>query len=45
MIQNKQVEEEDTRVECPGCGRKFEESAAERHVPKCVQRAALNRKK
>ncbi|KAJ1619807.1 hypothetical protein T492DRAFT_889743 [Pavlovales sp. CCMP2436] len=25
----------DTRVECPTCGRRFSEVAAERHIPKC----------
>lgn len=25
----------DDRIECPTCGRKFNETAAERHIPKC----------
>ena len=28
--------ENDTRVECPTCGRKFSDVAAERHIPKCA---------
>jgi predicted nucleic-acid-binding Zn-ribbon protein len=28
-------EENDTRVQCPTCGRKFSDVAAERHIPKC----------
>ena len=29
-------EEEDDRVPCPHCGRKFNSTAAERHIPKCT---------
>lgn len=25
-------------IECPSCGRKFNESAAERHIPGCKKR-------
>jgi len=25
----------DTRTPCPYCGRKFNEDAAQRHIPKC----------
>ena len=28
----------DDRTECPGCGRKFNEDAAAKHIPECVQR-------
>ena len=30
-----QQEQHDDRVECPHCGRKFSQAAAERHVPHC----------
>ena len=32
--------EEDSRVQCPHCGRKFEALVAERHIPKCAQTKA-----
>ena len=32
------VQEEDDRVECGGCGRKFNEDAAARHIEKCMSR-------
>lgn len=32
-------EEEDLRVPCPGCGRRFAPDTAERHIPKCTQKA------
>jgi hypothetical protein len=28
----------DDRTMCPGCGRKFNEQAAEKHIPSCVKR-------
>lgn len=31
-------EEEDDRVECPGCGRMFNEQAADRHIKACQAR-------
>jgi DNA repair exonuclease SbcCD ATPase subunit len=39
---NKEVAEPvDDRIECPSCGRKFNEDAAERHISKCVQRTSM----
>jgi len=35
--------EPDTRVECPYCERRFAETVAERHIPKC--RDTVNRPK
>jgi len=31
------AEEDDDRVACPHCGRKFAEKAAERHIPHCKE--------
>lgn len=33
-----EMQEDDDLVECPSCGRKFNESAAERHIPGCKKR-------
>jgi hypothetical protein len=30
-----EFEQQDDRVECPHCGRKFNSAAAERHIPRC----------
>lgn len=39
MIRGEQLEPEaDDRVPCPGCGRKFAATAAERHIPKCLDK-------
>ncbi|CAD8193454.1 unnamed protein product [Paramecium octaurelia] len=32
------IQPQDDLVECPGCGRKFSEQAAERHIPGCKKR-------
>lgn len=34
------AEEDDDRVACPHCGRKFAEKAAERHIPHCKESMA-----
>eukprot|EP00758_Cryptobia_borreli_P000897 Tbor_TRINITY_DN1729_c0_g1::TRINITY_DN1729_c0_g1_i1::g.21274::m.21274 len=31
----------DDRIACPGCGRKFSETASEKHIPKCVEKAKM----
>lgn len=31
------AEEDDDRVACPHCGRKFAENVAERHIPYCKE--------
>lgn len=33
------IEQHDDRTECPHCGRKFNEQAAERHIPLCEKKA------
>lgn len=33
-----EIQQPDDLVECPSCGRKFNESAAERHIPGCKKR-------
>lgn len=37
------AEEDDDRVPCPHCGRKFAEKAAERHIPHCKE-SMMNKK-
>ncbi|CAK83993.1 unnamed protein product (macronuclear) [Paramecium tetraurelia] len=32
------IQPQDDLVECPACGRKFSEQAAERHIPGCKKR-------
>jgi len=33
--------ENDDRQECPGCGRKFNENAAKKHIPFCVNKQKM----
>lgn len=37
-------QEEDLRVECAGCGRRFAPDTAETHIPKCIEKARNGRR-